>query len=184
VAGFVFFLVGAVTYSWHHVPPSWLAGCVLVGLLLSGQFSKQDFRRQIDWPMLFFLLGVDSITRVMDYQGLQAGLAASLAGCFQFVDGRIELFIFAALVTDAVTDTLPKVWLSSWALVTVKSTYLLVMLVALTVAVRVWSPQSSVTVSPATVGTGAFVVAVPGVEVGKATRTSVLPVLVALLTSE
>jgi hypothetical protein len=102
VAGFVFFLVGAVTYSWHHVPPSWLAGCVLVGLLLSGQFSKQDFRRQIDWPMLFFLLGVDSITRVMDYQGLQAGLAASLAGCFQFVDGRIELFIFAALVTTLV----------------------------------------------------------------------------------
>ncbi len=98
-AGFMFFLVGAATYSWHQVPPSWLAGCVLVGLLLSGQFSKQDFRRHIDWPMLFFLLGVDSITRVMDYHGLQAGLARAIAGWFQFIDGRIELFILAALLT-------------------------------------------------------------------------------------
>jgi len=102
IAGFLFFLVGAATYSWHHVPPSWLAGCVLVGLLLSGQFSKQDFRRQIDWPMLFFLLGVDSITRVMEYHGLQASLASAISGYFGFIDGRIELFILAALVTTLV----------------------------------------------------------------------------------
>jgi di/tricarboxylate transporter len=102
IAGFLFFLLGAATYSWHHVPPSWLAGCVLVGLLLSGQFSKQDFRRQIDWPMLFFLLGVDSITRVMEYHGLQASLASAISGYFGFIDGRIELFILAALVTTLV----------------------------------------------------------------------------------
>lgn len=99
VSGFLFFLVGAATYSWHQVPPSWLAGCVLVGLLLSGQFSKQDFRRQIDWPMLFFLLGVDSVTRVMDYHGLQTSLASTIEGYFGFIDGRIELFILAALAT-------------------------------------------------------------------------------------
>ena len=100
--GFLFFLLGAATYSWHQVPPSWLAGCVLVGLLLSGQFSKQDFRRQIDWPMLFFLLGVDSITRVMDYHGLQASLAAAISGYFGFINGKLELFILAALVTTLV----------------------------------------------------------------------------------
>lgn len=101
VAGFLFFLVGAATYSWHRVPPAWLAGCVLIGLLLSGQFSKQDFRRQIDWPMLFFLLGVDSLTRVMEYHSLQAGLATALSGSFAFIGGRIELFILAALVTTS-----------------------------------------------------------------------------------
>lgn len=99
VGGFLFFLVGAATYAWHRVPPSWLAGCVLIGLLLSGHFSKQDFRRQIDWPMLFFLLGVDSITRVMDYHHLQTGLATVLSESFVFVNGRIEFFILAALVT-------------------------------------------------------------------------------------
>lgn len=99
LGGFLFFLVGAATYSWHRVPPSWLAGCVLIGLLLSGQFSKQDFRRQIDWPMLFFLLGVDSLTRVMEYHGLQAGLAEGLSGSFAFIDGRIEWFILASLLT-------------------------------------------------------------------------------------
>ena len=102
VAGFLFFLVGAATYSWHHVPPFLLAGCVLVGLLLSGQFSKQDFRQQIDWPMLFFLLGVDSITRVMDYHGLQSSLAEAIAGYFGFINGRIDLFILAALATTLI----------------------------------------------------------------------------------
>ncbi|NCX99632.1 MAG: hypothetical protein EBX35_13930, partial [Planctomycetia bacterium] len=29
-AGFLFFLVGAATVSWHHVKPAWIAGCVLV----------------------------------------------------------------------------------------------------------------------------------------------------------
>lgn len=102
LGSFSFFLCGAATYSWHRIPPAWLAGCVLIGLLLSGNFSKLDFRRQLDWPMLFFLLGVDSMTRVMEYHGLQARLASALSGSFAFIDGRIELFILAALVTTLV----------------------------------------------------------------------------------
>lgn len=45
--GFCFFLVGVATVSWHHVPPAWIAGVVLVGLLLSGSFGRESFRRQI-----------------------------------------------------------------------------------------------------------------------------------------
>lgn len=95
--GFLFFLVAAGTYAWHQVPLAWFAGTILVALLISCQFSKQDFRRQIDWPMLFFLIGLDSITRIMDHHGLQTGLAKALWPWFQFIDGRLEIFILAAL---------------------------------------------------------------------------------------
>lgn len=106
--GFLFFLAAAGTYAWHQVPIAWFGGVILIVLLLSGQFSKQDFRREIDWPMLFFLVGLDSITRIMDHHGLQAALAQALAPWCQFVNGRLEVFVLAALaVTLLVRLVLP-----------------------------------------------------------------------------
>ena len=99
---FGFFLIGASTVSWHHIQPSLIAGCVLLGLLLSGVFGKEEFRQKLDWPMIFFLLGMDSITRIMRYLGLDLQLAEALSSSYSFVNGRIELFILAALVTTVV----------------------------------------------------------------------------------
>ncbi|MCC6135314.1 MAG: anion permease [Candidatus Contendobacter sp.] len=102
LGGFAFFLIGAGTVSWHHIQPSWIAGCVLIGLLLSGVFGKQEFRQQLDWPMVFFLLGMDSITRIMSYLGLDTALARAMNDSFSFIDGRIDLFILAALATTLI----------------------------------------------------------------------------------
>ncbi len=98
-AGFVFFLVGCGTVAWHHVKPAYLAGCVLLGLLLTGTLLRKDFQRQMDWPMIFFLLGMDSMLRIMNHLGLGESLAAAVGGVFGFVEGNIGLFILAALVT-------------------------------------------------------------------------------------
>ena len=102
LAGFVFFLAGASTVSWHHIQPSLIAGCVLLGLLLSGVFGKKEFRQQLDWPMVFFLLGMDSITRTMHYLGLDTQLAQAVGASYGFINGQIALFILAALVTTVV----------------------------------------------------------------------------------
>ncbi len=99
--GFVVFLLGTASVSWHHVQPAWIAGCVLVGLLLSGVFGKEAFRRQLDWPMIVFLLGVDGIVRIIDHLGISAALAEVTGHLYGFVDGRIELFIVAVLATMA-----------------------------------------------------------------------------------
>lgn len=102
LGGFAFFLIGAGTVSWHHIQPSWIAGCVLIGLLLSGVFGKQEFRQQLDWPMVFFLLGMDSITRIMDYLGLGDALANAVTHSFSFINQDISLFILAALATTLI----------------------------------------------------------------------------------
>lgn len=106
--GFVFFLLGSATAGWHHVRPAYLAGCVLLGLLLTGALLRKDFQRQVDWPMIFFLLGIDSLMRIMDHLGLAAALARALDDRFDFVGGNIAVFIGVALaVTLAVRLALP-----------------------------------------------------------------------------
>lgn len=100
--GFLFFLVGCATVGWHHVKPAYLAGCVLLGLLLSGTVLRKDFQKQVDWPMIFFLLGMDSMMRVMDHLGLAQALAAASGEVFGFVGGKIGFFILASLVTTLV----------------------------------------------------------------------------------
>lgn len=98
-AGFVFFLLGSATVSWHHVKPAYLSGCVLLALLLTGTLLRKDFQRQIDWPMIFFLLGIDSLMRIMDHLGLAQELARGVNRVFDFVGGSIGLFILATLLT-------------------------------------------------------------------------------------
>ncbi len=106
--GFLFFLVGSATVSWHHVKPAYLAGCVLLALLLTGVLARKDFQRQLDWPMIFFLLGIDSLMRIMNHLGLAQALARSADHAFDFIDGRIVVFILVALaVTLAVRLVLP-----------------------------------------------------------------------------
>lgn len=97
--GFLFFLAGTATVSWHHVRPAYLAGCVLLALLLTGTLLRKDFQRQIDWPMIVFLLGMDSLMRIMTHLGLAEQLAAATGRVFDFVGGRAGFFILAVLVT-------------------------------------------------------------------------------------
>jgi hypothetical protein len=100
--GFLVFLFGTASVSWHHVQPASIAGCVLVGLLLSGVFGREAFRRQLDWPMIVFLLGVDGIVRIMDHLGIGDTLATATGQLYAFVDGRIERFIIAVLLTTVI----------------------------------------------------------------------------------
>ena len=106
--GILFFLIGCATVSWHHVKPPYLAGCVLLALLLTGTLGRKDFRRELDWPMIFFLLGIDSLMRIMNHLGLAQALARAMGHTFDFIGGRIGLFILVALaVTLTVRLVLP-----------------------------------------------------------------------------
>lgn len=100
--GFFFFLAGCATVSLHHVAPAYLAGCVLLGLLLTGSFLRKNFQQQVDWPMVVFLLGMDCMIRIMDHLGLAQALANAAGQVYGFVDGKIATFILAALATTLV----------------------------------------------------------------------------------
>ncbi len=98
LAGFLFFLIGASTTDFHQVSPAWIAAFLLAGLLLTGLFSKKDFQQKIDWPMIFFLLSLDGLSRAITYLGLDRALGQSLGNTFDFVGGEMMLFIPLVLV--------------------------------------------------------------------------------------
>ncbi len=98
LTGFLFFLIGAGTAGWHQISPAWLAAFLLVGLLVMGLLSKKDFQQKIDWPMIFFLLSLDGLSRAITYLGLDTALAQSAGNLFDFVGGRMVWFIPVALV--------------------------------------------------------------------------------------
>jgi di/tricarboxylate transporter len=105
---FLFFVVGSATVSWHHLKAHVLAGCVLLALLITGTMQKQEFRRAMDWPLICFLLGIDSMVKIMDHLGLQQALARALQDDFAFVNGNIVLFVAASLlVTLTIRLVLP-----------------------------------------------------------------------------
>ena len=99
---FVFFLLGVATVGWHHLKPPYLAGCVLLALLLTGTMARKDFRNALDWPQIFFLLGLNSMVRIMDYLGLGQALARGVRHSFDFVNGNVVLFILVALLVTLV----------------------------------------------------------------------------------
>lgn len=105
---FMFLVIGISTVGWHHVRPAYLAGCVLLALLVTGTMLRKDFRSALDWPLVFFLLGVDGMVRIMDYLGLQKALAEAVREGFGFVHGSVMIFILVALgVTLALRMALP-----------------------------------------------------------------------------
>ncbi len=66
----VLFLGGAISISWHHISLPWIAGFILVALLLYGLVSKKNFQQYVDWPMVFFLLSLQGLTSTMEYLDL------------------------------------------------------------------------------------------------------------------
>ena len=100
--GFVLFVAGVFTISWHQINPAWLAAFILVALLLTGLVSKKDFQQKIDWPMIFFLLSLEGLSRSISYLGLDTALSAAVGDRFDFVGGNLMLFIPVALAVTLV----------------------------------------------------------------------------------
>ena len=95
--GFFIFLAGSLTTSLHQVPPSAVAGAVLVMLLVTGVMSRINFQKSIDWSLIVFLVSVDCLIRVMDYLGLATPLGSALGGASMLVQGRVINFLLLAL---------------------------------------------------------------------------------------
>lgn len=106
--GFFLFLLGSLTTGVHHVSPAAIAGSVLVFFLVTGIMTKHDFQKNIDWPMIFFLIATDGLIRVMDDIGLSHHLTTSFGGAHHFVQGNtVKFLLFSLLVVLALRLLFP-----------------------------------------------------------------------------
>ena len=99
---FLFFFLGSLTTSLHHLDTPKIAGLTLLLILLLGGLKKADFQSAMDWPMIFFMLGMDSMMRTMNYLGLDRQFAQFVGHLYGFVEGSFALFALATLVTTIV----------------------------------------------------------------------------------
>ena len=99
---FLFFFLGSLTSGIHHIDTPRIAGLSLLLLLLSGAFDRSEFQKSIDWPMIFFMLCMDSMMRTMGYLGLDRDLATLVRDLYSFIDGSFSLFVLATLVTTII----------------------------------------------------------------------------------
>jgi divalent anion:Na+ symporter, DASS family len=102
IAGFLFFVIGAGTSDWHRIAPAWIAGFLLAGLLLMGLITRKDFQQKIDWPFLFFLLGVEGLSQSITYLKLDVALIESIGKHADFIGGSVLMFVPMVLVVTLV----------------------------------------------------------------------------------
>ncbi|TAL89063.1 MAG: cyclic nucleotide-binding domain-containing protein [Candidimonas sp.] len=103
LCAFVVFLLGAAFPQLHLSLTAWLAGFILISLLTLGLFDRKAFLQNIDWPMLFFILSLDGLTRVIHYLGLGSLLVDAMGDKLDWIHGQLGWFILFALAITVVT---------------------------------------------------------------------------------
>ncbi len=103
LCAFLIFLLGAAFPQLHLSLTAWLAGFILISLLALGLFDRKAFLQNIDWPMLFFILSLDGLTRVIQYLGLGSLLVDAIGNKLDWIHGHLGWFILLALGITVVT---------------------------------------------------------------------------------
>ena len=93
LASSVLFLVGVSTFAIHKIPTAWMALLILFLVLFSGELSKEDFRKKIDWTFLFFLAGLIGFTRAFSYLKLDAWAGSLLGWGSGLMVGNFFLYV-------------------------------------------------------------------------------------------
>ncbi|QEA12409.1 SLC13 family permease [Comamonas flocculans] len=105
---FTTFVLGAALPQWHQSQAAWLAGLVLVALMVLGLLDKSGFQSKIDWPTIFFLLCLDGFTDAIGYLQLDKAMLQVLMPLLGWIHGDLVWFTLLALfVTVALRLALP-----------------------------------------------------------------------------
>jgi len=90
VAGFsiLALVVGMITYPYHHVSMSSISGLILFSLLSLGLMTKSGFKKDIDWALIFFLIGSQCMIKIAENLGVDAYILDSLSGISGWIEGN------------------------------------------------------------------------------------------------
>ena len=101
-------LTSFLTSSVHHIAVSWVALSIMLGLLLFGFLSNEDFRKKIDWSFLVFLGSLIGIVATITHIGLETYLGEKLSWLGLYMEQSFERFVlFLALTIFVVRLLLP-----------------------------------------------------------------------------
>ncbi|WP_299495668.1 anion permease [uncultured Shewanella sp.] len=85
-------MVGLMTSSISDLAPAWISLSIFYIVLCMGFVSRDAFKTQINWPLLFYLGFMISITSIMQYLKIDVLLSTHLNWLSVFADKNLLLF--------------------------------------------------------------------------------------------
>lgn len=95
--GVLSLVLGTMTYEYHHIPMSSISGLTLFSLLSLGIISKSQFRKDIDWSLIFFLMGSQCLIRIAENLGVDQFILNSLYGITHSIQDSPWRFVSAII---------------------------------------------------------------------------------------
>lgn len=93
----LFLVIGTMTYEYHHIPMSSISGLTLFSLLSLGIISKSGFRKDIDWSLVFFLMGSQCLIRIAESLDVDQFILHSLYGITRWIQESPWRFVTAII---------------------------------------------------------------------------------------
>jgi di/tricarboxylate transporter len=90
IAASVIFLFGVIT---SKIMTPWVAVLILFAVLFVGELTKEEFRKEIDWPFLLFLGGLIGFVNAFSYLGFDKIVGNYLSFLAIFMTSNFYLFI-------------------------------------------------------------------------------------------
>lgn len=110
IIGFIIFITGVLTSSYHRIPTAWLGLILLFGFLALNFFTKDDFRSKINWPVLFIIIGMIGIANTLQYLQINVWLSDNLSWMVAYMRESFALFLFfLTVLTFALRVFIPSV---------------------------------------------------------------------------
>lgn len=93
----LFLIIGTMTYEYHHIPMSSISGLTLFSLLSLGIITKSGFRKDIDWSLVFFLMGSQCLIHIAESLGVDQFILHSLYGITHWIQESPWRFVTAII---------------------------------------------------------------------------------------
>lgn len=91
-------VIGTMTYEYHHIPMSSISGLIIFSLLSLGLISKSDFRKEIDWTLVFFLIGSQCLIQIAQSLGIDSLILDYLSGINDWIEENPWRFVSAIIL--------------------------------------------------------------------------------------
>jgi DASS family divalent anion:Na+ symporter len=89
---------GLVLSSKFNIQPTWLGFAILVALMSVGFINNDKFKKNINWPFLFYLGGMVGIMQSFQYLGMDTWILSHITWLVEIIGSNPYIFILVSYV--------------------------------------------------------------------------------------
>lgn len=96
-------IVGIIFSSTTHISAPWVAMSVFFLLILMGLIDSTSFKKEIDWPFLFFLASIIGFSNTMEYLNVTSVIQQNISFLVRLIQhGHIYLLLICVYILNII----------------------------------------------------------------------------------